>query len=159
MRRGKTWAGQFGKDYTDRCTFSPEELDSLYKREYGISREEMNTRFLSGLGLENKRILEVGCNVGNQLRMLQRMGFNNLYGIELQQYAIEKAKALTKRINIIHGVADDIPFKDGYFDMVFTSGVLIHISPGNINRVLDEYTAAAGNISGDLNTMPMTIPK
>jgi len=63
---------------------------------------------------------------------------NNLYGIELQQYAIEKAKALTKRINIIHGVADDIPFKDGYFDMVFTSGVLIHISPGNINRVLDE---------------------
>jgi len=69
----KTWAGQFGKDYTDRCTFSPEELDSLYKREYGISREEMNTRFLSGLGLENKRILEVGCNVGNQLRMLQRM--------------------------------------------------------------------------------------
>jgi len=51
---GKTWAGQFGKDYTDRCTFSPEELDSLYKREYGISREEMNTRFLSGLGLENK---------------------------------------------------------------------------------------------------------
>jgi len=74
------------------------------------------------LGLENKRILEVGCNVGNQLRMLQRMGFNNLYGIELQQYAIEKAKALTKRINIIHGVADDIPFKDGYFDMVFTSG-------------------------------------
>jgi len=27
--------------------------------------------------------------------MLQRMGFNNLYGIELQQYAIEKAKALT----------------------------------------------------------------
>jgi len=134
----KTWAGQFGKDYTDRCTFSPEELDSLYKREYGISREEMNTRFLSGLGLENKRILEVGCNVGNQLRMLQRMGFNNLYGIELQQYAIEKAKALTKRINIIHGVADDIPFKDGYFDMVFTSGVLIHISPGNINRVLDE---------------------
>jgi len=39
------------------------------------------------------------------------MGFNNLYGIELQQYAIEKAKALTKRINIIHGVADDIPLK------------------------------------------------
>jgi len=56
-------------------------------------------------------------------------GINNLYGIELQQYAIEKAKALTKRINIIHGVADDIPFKDGYFDMVFTSGVLIHIHP------------------------------
>lgn len=98
----------------------------------------MNNRFLLGLGLENKRILEVGCNVGNQLRMLQYMGFGNLYGIELQQYAVEKAKSLTQGINIIQGVGDDIPFKDGYFDMVFTSGVLIHISPDNINRVLDE---------------------
>lgn len=98
----------------------------------------MNNSFLSGLGLENKRVLEVGCNVGNQLRMLQNMGFSNLYGIELQQYAVEKAKSLTKGINIIQGVGDDIPFKDGYFDMVFTSGVLIHISPDNINRVLDE---------------------
>lgn len=133
-----TWSGQFGKDYTDRCIFGPEELNSFYKREYGISRLDINNSFLSGLGLENKRVLEVGCNVGNQLRMLQNMGFSNLYGIELQQYAVEKAKSLTKGINIIQGVGDDIPFKDGYFDMVFTSGVLIHISPDNINRVLDE---------------------
>jgi len=56
----KTWAGQFGKDYTDRCTFSPEELDSLYKREYGISREEMNTRFLSGLGLRTREFWKLG---------------------------------------------------------------------------------------------------
>jgi pseudaminic acid biosynthesis-associated methylase len=133
-----TWSGQFGKDYTDRCTFGPEELNGFYISEYGISRLDMNNSFLSGLGLENKRVLEVGCNVGNQLRMLQNMGFSNLYGIELQQYAVEKAKSLTKGINIIQGVGDDIPFKDGYFDMVFTSGVLIHISPDNINRVLDE---------------------
>jgi len=45
----KTWAGQFGKDYTDRCTFSPEELDSLYKREYGISRRDEHQVFI-GIG-------------------------------------------------------------------------------------------------------------
>lgn len=98
----------------------------------------MNSRFLSGLGLEDKRILEVGCNVGNQLRLLQKMGYKNLYGIELQEYAIQKAKSLTSGINIIKATADDIPFKDNYFDMVFTSGVLIHIAPDNIDMVLDE---------------------
>jgi len=72
---------------------------------------------------------------------------------------LKRQKLLPKRINIIHGVADDIPFKDGYFDMVFTSGVLIHISPGNINRVLDEIYRCSREYIWDLNTMPMTIPK
>lgn len=133
-----TWSSNFGKDYTDRCTFDTKELNNLYKKEYGISRLEMNNSFLKGLGLENKRVLEVGCNVGNQLRQLQHMGFENLYGIELQEYAVEKAKSLTQGINIIQGIGDDIPFKDGFFDMVFTSGVLIHISPEKIEKVIDE---------------------
>ncbi len=132
------WSGQFGKDYTNRCTFLTKELNSYYLEEYGISRLEMNNRFLLGLGLEDKKVLEVGCNVGNQLRLLQEMGFNNLYGIELQEYAVEKAKSLTQGINIIQGLGDDIPFRDGFFDLVFTSGVLIHISPQNINKVIDE---------------------
>lgn len=133
-----TWVSDFGKDYTDRCTFSPEELNSFYKKEYGLSRLDMNNRFFYGLGLEDKRVLEVGCNVGNQLRLLQEMNFKHLYGIELQSYAVEKAKSLTTGINIIQATGDNIPFKDNFFDLVFTSGVLIHISPENINTILDE---------------------
>jgi len=60
------------------------------------------------------------------------MGFTNLYGIELQWYAVEKAKEYTKGINIIQGSGFDIPFKDGYFDLVITNGVLIHIAPKKI---------------------------
>ncbi len=47
-------------------------------------------------------------------------------------------KKNTKSINIIEGNTFDIPFKDNYFDLVFTSGVLIHINPENINKALDE---------------------
>lgn len=134
----KTWLSEFGKDYTDRNIFSPDELDEFYVKTYGVSRSEMNRRFIDGLGIFDKKILEVGCNVGNQLRVLQKSGYKNLYGIELQWYAIEKAKELTKKINIIQSSGEEIPFKDEYFDMVFTSGVLIHIDPKNIDTVMKE---------------------
>ena len=131
----KDWAGKFGKEYTDRNMMSPDEFEKLLRSRIGISRSEENNEFLSNLKLDN--ILEIGCNIGNQLLILQKNGFKNLYGIELQQYAVEKAKERTKGINIIQGSAFDIPFKDEYFDLVFTSGLLIHISPKDINRVLD----------------------
>ena len=57
------------------------------------------------------------------------MGFENLYGIELQGYAVEIAKSNTKGINVIQGSGFDLPFKDQYFDLVCTNGVLIHIDP------------------------------
>jgi pseudaminic acid biosynthesis-associated methylase len=125
------------RGYTDRNVFSLEELDTLYKSKYGVTRTELNQRFLEGMD-RSTRILEVGSNVGTQLLCLQSMGFVNLYGIELQSYAVELSKAETKRINIIEGSAFDIPYKDAYFDLVFTSGVLIHINPSDIVRVLRE---------------------
>ncbi|MCB2297189.1 pseudaminic acid biosynthesis-associated methylase [Clostridium tagluense] len=132
------WNGEFGKEYTERNIYSPQELDKVYIKQYGVSAIEMNKEFLSKYIAKNARILEIGCNVGNQLRVLQKMGFNNLYGIELQPYAVQRAKDLTKGINIIQGVADDIPFKDGYFNLVFTCGVLIHIAPENLSKVMKE---------------------
>lgn len=133
----KFWEGKFGKEYTDRNTLSPEELDQLYIKFYGITKGDINKEFLDQLD-RNIRILEVGCNVGQQLSLLQKMGFKNLYGIELQSYAVEKAKERTKDINIIQGSGFDIPFKDGYFDLVYTCGVLIHIHPDDLNKIMDE---------------------
>lgn len=133
----REWEGKFGKEYTDRNPLSLEEMESLYRGNYGVTRTEMNARFIGGLD-RNIRILEVGSNVGIQLIYLQKAGFKHLYGIELQSYAIELSKSKTKNINIIQGSAFDIPFKEGFFELVFTSGVLIHIAPGDINKALDE---------------------
>jgi len=72
------------------------------------------------------------------LLLLQKMGFENLYGIEIGSYAVQRSKANTSGINIIQASAFDIPFKDGFFDLVFTSGVLIHIAPSDIQKALAE---------------------
>jgi pseudaminic acid biosynthesis-associated methylase len=130
------WKGDFGQQYTDRNTYGVEGLDHFYLNQFGLSRTDMNKQFIGDLTIN--RTLEVGCNVGNVLLNLQSIGMDELYGIELQQYAVEKAKELTKGINIIQGSAFDIPFKDGFFDLVFTSGVLIHISPEDIELAIDE---------------------
>ena len=133
----KEWSGAFGKDYTDRNALSLEEMEDLYRKNYGLSRTELNQRFLDGID-RGARILEVGSNIGNQLLCLQRMGFSKLYGIELQSYAVELSKSRTKNINIIQGEASDIPYKDSFFDVVFTSGVLIHISSSSLPDIMKE---------------------
>ena len=132
----EVWNGEFGEKYTDRNIMSPDELDQLCIDNYGISRTELNKEVLDKLNVD--RILEVGCNVGNQLLLLKKMGYANLWGIELQEYAVEIARKRTSGINIAKGSAFDIPYKNNFFDLVFTSGVLIHISPDDIDKILDE---------------------
>ena len=85
------WSGSFGRQYTDRNAGSFAELEQLYQKLYGVTRTELNLRFIGDLP-RNIRILEVGSNIGNQLVCLQKMGFSQLYGIELQTYALELAK-------------------------------------------------------------------
>lgn len=132
------WSGQFGAEYTDRNTPSTlKAWDDNYITNYGITRSEMFSQLLEGID-KNIKILEVGCNSGLQLAGLQAVGFKNLYGIELQSYAVEVSKTITKGINIIQGNAFDIPFKDNYFDLVMTNGVLIHISPTDLPKAFKE---------------------
>lgn len=133
----QTWGGEFGRDYTDRNPQTVAQLNNLYTDSFGVTRTAMNDLFLGDFD-RSMRILEVGCNVGSQLQALQSMGFEQLYGVELQQYAVELAKERTKHVNIIQGSGFDVPYKDGYFDLAYTSGVLIHISPDDIETIMGE---------------------
>lgn len=136
-KQSLTWKSDFGKEYTDRNPLTIEAMDEVYRLRFGKTRTELNRQFLGNLD-RSIRILEVGANVGSQLQGLQGIGFENLYGIELQSYAVELAKQNTRNINLIQGSAFDIPYKEGFFDLVFTSGVLIHISPGDLLIAMDE---------------------
>ncbi|MCW3077114.1 MAG: hypothetical protein JWO32_1723 [Bacteroidetes bacterium] len=131
------WEGEFGKEYTDRNSFTKEGLNNYYLTNYGISKDKLNEEFLGELKRDIK-ILEVGCNIGIQLASLQNMGFTNLTGIELQDYAVQKSKTLTSGIKIQQGSGFDIPFKDNSFDLVYTHGVLIHINPNDLSKIMGE---------------------
>lgn len=132
------WLGEFGKEYTARNTADSQDVwDKWYLENWGVSKRAMNDEFLNDLP-RNSRILEVGCNSGNQLIALQQSGFTEIYGIELQAYAVEQAKKRTENINILCGSGFDLPFKDGFFDVSCTNGVLIHISPTDLPKIMAE---------------------
>jgi pseudaminic acid biosynthesis-associated methylase len=128
------WQGEFGDQYTDRNI----NIDQSTFEKFGITRTTMNQQFLSGLDIKN--VLEVGCNRGEQLNLLWLKDENieDAYGIDINTYALKEARKNNLHLNFLKGSALDIPFKDNYFDMVYTSGVLIHIHPDDLKQVISE---------------------
>jgi pseudaminic acid biosynthesis-associated methylase len=131
------WSGDFGREYTDRNDYTPEQLDQFYLKTYGVTRRDLNQRVLQGVP-KDAHILEVGCNMGTQLALLKEMGFSRLSGIEIQRYALERAKERLGNAELRQASAFSIPYPDRHFDLVFTSGVLIHIAPAELPIALQE---------------------
>lgn len=127
------WKSSFGDEYTER---NSGDWDAFYKEQWGITRTELNRDFLDNLK-KDLRILEFGCNRGNQLKILHKEGFTNLWGFDINKQAVEMAKK-DVTLNIFECSGFDTPFKDNSFDLVFTSGVLIHIAPENLSKIMNE---------------------
>ena len=84
----KLWKSDFGTAYLFRNFYPPPLLDRRYTQNWGTSRSSMNDEFIPK---DVNKILEVGCGDGNQLFLLQKSGYENLYGLELYPRAIEEA--------------------------------------------------------------------
>jgi len=123
------WRSEFGRAYTDRNDRERPERVASWRR------------LLDGIAPD--RVLEIGCNVGWNLEYLRRLGVPELYGIEPQAYAVERARLRRPEFNVLCGTAFNLPFRDGWFDLAFTSGVLIHIAPETIGGALDEIYRVA----------------
>lgn len=132
-----TWGSEFGKEWTGRCALGVEGTDQRFKDDVGSTRTEMYQEFLADVD-RDIRVLEVACNIGTQLATLGRLGFQHLYGVELQDYAVQKSRESNPHLNIIQGSAFDVPFKDSYFGLVYTSVFLIHISPDDLSEAMAE---------------------
>ncbi|GLV55969.1 hypothetical protein KDH_28130 [Dictyobacter sp. S3.2.2.5] len=71
-------------------------------------------------GLAQKKILDVGCGNGNQLRRFLDYGASpaNLFGIDLMSSRIERARYLQPDIDWRVGSAHQLPYADAAFDLV-----------------------------------------
>ncbi|MGD8332146.1 MAG: methyltransferase domain-containing protein [Desulfobacterales bacterium] len=126
------WLGKNGNSYIERNKFEEWMLKP---------GAEAFERILGSINFQS--VLEVGSNIGRNLIYL-----THLYGDTLELYAVEPNKTafdgLTSepRLKTLRRAwnckASNLPIADASIDLVFTSGVLIHITPDELQRATDE---------------------
>lgn len=127
-RLEQLWGGDFGDAYVER------------NRNAGDPRG----RFWKALLQEfpARRVLEVGCNTGANLRWLVEQ-VPEVYGIDVNRKALAELRKTLSEVNAVHSPARNLPFRDAWFDMVFTMGVLIHQPPQALPLVMSEIVRCA----------------
>ncbi|MFH1019055.1 MAG: pseudaminic acid biosynthesis-associated methylase [Pseudomonadota bacterium] len=125
------WTGDFGDQYVNRNNFAEWKLD------LGV---EAFRRMIGSLQLVS--VLEVGSNIGLNLLYIEKLfgGTVGLHAVEPNQKAFGRLcnENPVKLKNAWNCTAFEIPLPDASVDLVFTSGVLIHIAPEDLGRVTDE---------------------
>ena len=120
----EVWKGEFGKEYTDRNKVDWKDRLLIFR---GI---------LDGLAVDS--VLEIGCNKGHNLVALSHLLGDacNIVGIEPNKYAAVLARR--DGLTVFDDSVYDLQFEDGEFDLVFTTGVLIHIPSDRLTNAMTE---------------------
>jgi pseudaminic acid biosynthesis-associated methylase len=112
-RLEQLWSGDFGNAYIDR------------NRATGEHRRQFWTEILKAFPA--RRALEVGCNVGGNLRWIaENVPSGGAYGVDINPKALEELRREVNGVQALLSPARELPFRDRWFDLVLTVGVLIH---------------------------------
>jgi pseudaminic acid biosynthesis-associated methylase len=61
-----------------------------------------------------------------------------VYGVDVNEHALSRLRTSLPGVNAVWSVARELPFRDAYFDLVFTTGVLIHQPGDALGDVMSE---------------------
>jgi pseudaminic acid biosynthesis-associated methylase len=125
VRLEKLWGGEFGDAYVER------------NREAGNLRGPFWKNLLAEF--EAHKVLEVGCNIGANLRWVASvLDPQDVYGVDINLKALNELHQTLPGVNAIWSPGRELPFRDRWFDMVFTMGVLIHQPESTLPLVMNE---------------------
>jgi pseudaminic acid biosynthesis-associated methylase len=126
------WAGTFGSDYLERNR----EPSGLAAKIHLFSRILGRTQGI-------RTVFEVGANIGLSLAAMRTLlPSGEMHGIEINEAAWQ---VLRLQIGDKARLGSILDFESAErFDLVFTSGLLIHIDPDHLPRAYDRLHALAG---------------
>lgn len=91
-------------------------------------------RYLADLDIKGKTIVDFGCGWGGETLYLSEQGFGRVYGVDINEEALNQARSFAGRsATFLHGTKE-IP--SGTVDYVFSTHVFEHVF--NMNEVLVE---------------------
>lgn len=76
---------------------------------------------------KGKKILDVACGKGLFLKVAKKRGLE-IFGLDISNVAINKAKEIIKGGNFMAGSAEEMPYQDEEFDYITCLGSLEHFS-------------------------------
>ena len=89
--------------------------------------------------VEFENILEVGCGPGRILMAVrEEYPDKMLSGVDISSNMVERASLVVPGARLSVAFAQNLPFPDSFFDVVFTSHCLVHIPEGTIRSAVDE---------------------
>lgn len=101
---------------------------------------EPSGRYLPPFDMRGKRVLDVGCGNGKDLMHPVYAEAAARWGIDPDERGIEWGRKAFPSLNLVHGVAEDLPFEDGHFDVVTARVSLLYtnipVSLSEIARVM-----------------------
>jgi pseudaminic acid biosynthesis-associated methylase len=119
------WAGDFGDKYIERNAAAAEGRRPFWEAQH------------QRLGFASA--LEVGCNIGGNLRWLtELLGPEHIAAVDVNTHALDVVRSTFPGVDARLAKARELPFADRSFDLVFTTGVLIHQPPDELPTVMDE---------------------
>jgi len=103
---------------------------------------------------KNIKILDAGCGDGRFLKELRDNNFNQVYGIDYSERAINFAKILTSHTNLKVCDIKNLPYNDNFFDVIFLIEVIEHIDPDEVNKIIKELDRVLKNSGKIIITVP-----
>ena len=124
------WKGSGGDKYITRNKYfhNFEYMDGY--------REDILKDFLSKIP-KDSTVLELGCNKGQTMGHLKDLGFTEVTGVDINKSALKIAREEFPEFEFIESSIEELSTYKIY-DLVITSGVLIHIHPDNLQTVIEK---------------------
>ena len=141
-KRLDRWTGEFGDAYSERNEITPELIDA---------RMNLFHELFTLMGKVPDNILEIGA--GNGQNMMAINGILNMYAnlrpkmlpnqvtlhaAEPNETSRDKLKTNCGIVNVTRDSIFNLGYGDGDMELVFTSGVLIHIHPDDLDKAITE---------------------
>lgn len=103
------------------------------------SRERVMLRLLDERGfypLHGRKILDIGCGAGLVLQEFLKYGAapENLFGIELLDYQVKRARSLNPAVHFTCGKGEELPFSSHSFDVVMQCTVFSSVLDPQMRR-------------------------
>ena len=115
------------------------------QKEFFSKRDDVARKFIKiclPKNLKNRKILDIGCGHGADIRFLESLGAKSVYGIDASRFMIDEAKKRVKNPrNLSVQNINKTKFEDSFFDVVisrYTLHYLKKIDPAykEISRIL-----------------------